>query len=148
MENNKNQSLNVVIKKINKNSQKIEWTDTLEIPYEKKEDVISNEEKQIIEQQFSKKDKNNNSNFENDSFFNSRILSMEFNPFYQPSMNTIEFSGPNTIIIADIAKNNNEQIDFNEKMLVLERLLKDEIITKEEFNAKKELLSKINTKSE
>ena len=66
---------------------------------------------------------------------------MSSNPFHQPHMNTIEFRNNNedTIILANIV-GPKKQINAHTEIMVIEKLLEDNIITEEEFSKKKQLI--------
>lgn len=132
------QKINVEVKKVNKKTKQIEWTDTLEIPYEVDE-KISDEDKKTIADEISKRQEKDNNKKEN-SLLNTTVLKMEGNPFHQPSMNTYEFEKDDTIIIANISKDNNESISENDKIKALEKLLENKIINDKEFEEKKKII--------
>lgn len=135
------EKINLEIKKINKNTNVVEWTDTLEIPYENKK--ISVEEKKEIEREFlnNYNQDQKSKKINNESLLNTKILNMEANPFYQPSMNTFEFAkNDNTVILATITKNDNSKTTFEDEIKALEKLCEMNVITKEELNEKKEIL--------
>ncbi len=133
MEQNK---INIEIKKMDKKTKNIEWTETLEIPYEKVEKQV-----QPINPTIEEEQEIQNSNLQiKEGLINTRVLDMKLNPFHQPSMNTYEFEDSETKIIATITKNNGEPIESNEEIKALEKLLENKIITEKEFEKKKELI--------
>ncbi|MBD5423093.1 MAG: SHOCT domain-containing protein [Mycoplasma sp.] len=137
----KNNKLNVEIKRINKKTKQVEWTDTIEIPYEKNNEKVSIELKKDMENKdvFVPKEK------EELKITLDQNTKMP-NPFHQPSMNTIEFERNNTTTIISITKDN-ETITYNDKLKALDDLLNSNIITKKEFDEKKQLiLSQMNKK--
>lgn len=132
------QKINIEVKKVNKKTKQIEWTDTLEIPYEVDE-KISDEDKKTIADEISKRQEKDSNKKEN-SLLNTTVLKMEGNPFHQPSMNTYEFEKDDTIIIANISKDNNESISENDEIKALEKLLENKIISNKEFEEKKKII--------
>ncbi len=132
------QKINVEVKKVNKKTKQIEWTDTLEIPYEVDE-KISDEDKKTIADEISKRQEKDNNKKEN-SLLNTTVLKMEGNPFHQPSMNTYEFENDDNVIIANISKDNNESISENDEIKALEKLLENKIINDKEFEEKKKII--------
>lgn len=121
--NNKSEKnlINLEIKKINKTNKEIEWTDTLEIPYEKEE----------------KENKKINS-------IHNRITS-EFSPFHEPDMNTIEFENQDTTTVVNLIKKNNEKATIEEKTLALKTLLENKVISQKEYDEKmKQIISEIS----
>lgn len=114
----KNEEKNLVsleIKKINKKNKEIEWTNTLEIPYEKEE-----ENKMI------------------DPINISVQITSEFSPFHEPEMNTFEFQDQNTTTIVHLIKKDNKKITTEEKSLALKTLFENKVISQKEFNEKME----------
>ena len=138
MEENK---INVEVKKVNKKTKEIEWTETLEIPYEVSQ-KISEEEKRRIEEKYSNNKNEINNDRELNPLLNTSVLQMEANPFHQPSMNTIEFDKEDTIIIANISKENDDEINENDELKALEKLLENKIINEKEFEEKKKIILK------
>lgn len=115
-----NNLINLEIKKINKTNKEIEWTDTLEIPYEKQE----KENKQI-------------------NPIHNRITS-EFSPFHEPDMNTIEFENQDTTTVVKLIKKDNEKATIEEKTLALKTLLDNKVISQKEYDEKmKQIIAEI-----
>lgn len=134
-----NEKIRVEVKQINKNSKEIEWSKTLEIPYEK----INNEVETLKEELNSSPLTNENSNTSlNNNKETNDIFLKHDNPFYQPNMNTIEFDKNDTLIIADIIKPNNEKVEHVDELRALEKLLENEIISEIEFMEKKRKITK------
>lgn len=97
----------------------LDWTQTLEIKYD------SNKKNQI----------NKNSKKSNDNILNDFILSLDANPFDQPSMNTIEFNSN------EIWNNNHQEIksDKKEKALFeLDKLFNEKKISIDEYFEEKQ----------
>lgn len=136
MEENK---MNVEVKKIKKSSKEVEWTKTLEIPYDT-DNKISKEEKKQIEAQYGKKADDISTNKNENFLLNTTVLNMESNPFHQSSMNTIEFEDEDFLIQAVILKEDNSEANHEEEILALEKLLENNIITKKEFEEKKQII--------
>ncbi|WP_022935365.1 hypothetical protein ACJA28_00125 [Mesomycoplasma moatsii] len=133
--------INVDIKRINNKTKQIEWTETLEIPYEAQRQ-ISEEEKRKIEEIYSKKEGNFVDDRKSNPLLNTLVLNMELNPFHQQSMNTLEFKREDTTTIVNISKkDNSETIGYKEEIEALKKLLENKIITEKEFEEKKELIS-------
>lgn len=109
----------------------IEWTQTLEIDLDKQ----SKEEIKAIE--FLKK-KSPQKKEVNKDVFNNKINNMDGNPFYQPSMNTIEFEIVDNRLKAEMLFNNKistmENVTQQSKLLFLNDLLKDNQLSIEEYN--------------
>ena len=119
------EKLNIEIQRVNKNSKKIEWTETIELPYENKKE---SEVKVQLDQ--------------SDSLVNTRAIELGKNPFYQPTMNTFEFENEteDELLIVNLTKETstyNNEININDKLLALDKLYEDKIISKREYNKKK-----------
>lgn len=110
-------TISVDVKKINKSNKEIEWTSTLEIPYEKQD------------------------NQENNLNDNKDQSMQHFNPFHEPNMNTIEFDNNNTTTIVNLIKNDNFKITIEEKSAALKVLLDNKIISQKEFEEKIKLIA-------
>lgn len=132
-----NEKIKVEVKQINKNSKEIEWSKTLEIPYEK-----SNYESNIQKEELNSSSLPNKDNKSLNHNKTKDIFLKQDNPFYQPNMNTIEFDKNDTLIIADIIKPNNEQVEYFDELRALEKLLENEIISEAEFIEKKQKIIK------
>lgn len=133
--------IHIEVKKINKQSRKIEWTETLEIPYEINEN-LSKEDKEIIEANYINKDNEKVFVKDPNPLLNTSVLEMEANPFHQPSMNTIEFNfeEEESIVLTNISKNNNEQVTKEEELIALQKLFENNIISKKEYEEKIKLI--------
>lgn len=114
--NSNPKTISVEVKKVNKLNKEIEWTGTLEIPYEK------------------------NDNQENNLNDNKDQTTSHLNPFHEPNMNTIEFNNNNTTTIVNLIKDNNFKITTEEKTVALKVLLDNKIISQEEFEEKNKLI--------
>ena len=104
------EKLNIEIQRVNKNSKKIEWTETIELPYENKKE---SEVKVQLDQ--------------SDSLVNTRAIELGKNPFYQPTMNTFEFENEteDELLIVNLTKETstyNNEININDKLLALDKL--------------------------
>ncbi len=134
MEQNK---INIEVKKVNKESKKIEWTETIEIPYDVE---VKKNTKNTTNDKQEKNLTSNSDSKDNNPLINTTVINMENNPFYQPSMNTLEFDRGDTMLIADVNNESSEEVTKEQKIAALEKLFKDKIIDTKEFESKRKLV--------
>lgn len=130
--------ISIEVNKKNKNL--LEWTKTLEIEYQTPKNVFSKEEQEILQEEINSKKQKIVKN-EDEKTLNTITLSMEGNPFYQPSMNTFEFSIEDGQTIEVNFPNGKKKITDNDKSIILDKLYEEKIISLKTYtNQKKKVI--------
>lgn len=127
-------------KKVNKQDL-FEWTKTLELNYHTKtNDDLVNSLSQSATNDFNPV----SIKTEKDSFLiDDYVLSLEANPFYQPSMNTTEFkfNDAKTVELANLEVNDHS---LTAQLEMLEKMHADHLITTDDYVIQKNELLKSN----